>query len=147
MGCLLQENIPSVSMTSAFIIIFLFSLSISFLLSVPYIFFLSLFFQFLLPVSFYAFPKFFLLTPVAFFSDHINICVSGNQLWKLHAQIRPMLQVTSDAYNLLSASSGCVLLVRFLLWYGSILLLIRTLCVNSWFFSPPLNLCEFHPLR
>ena len=94
----LQGYIPSVSMTSTSMIIFLFLLSISFPFSIPWIFFLSLFVQFLLPVFFYAFSlKFhllssFLLLTCCIFSIYRTISMSGNQLWKLHMQINPCCQ-------------------------------------------------------
>ena len=73
----------------------------------------------------------FLLLTWYVFSTHIHICLSGNQLWKLYEQVVPCCKLPVMLTNLLSANSGCIPRVRFLFWYGSILLLVSTFSINS----------------
>ena len=98
----LQGYTRSVSMTSKSVHLFSFS-SDHFLSSYkPLIFFLSLFFFLLIDLLWFI------------FFIHRTICVSGNQLQKLHMQINPCCQslVMPTAFWVLSL--GCVLTVRFL---------------------------------
>ena len=133
----LQGYIPSVSMTSISINYFPFLLSISFLLSNPK--------SSLYPSSFNSYclfssvlsPWIFFIYhlsshwPVALFSIYRTICMSGNQLWKLHTQINPCCQSLLMPTSFWVLSLGCILTIKFLFWQRTCPVIPSTSCINS----------------
>ena len=118
MCTVLQKNIPSVSMTLASIIIFLFLQSMSFFsfcplnpLSIPL---LSILITCLLlyfsSISFFC--HLFSYWSFVFFHPHKYLHVR-EPIVEVACTDRPMLPVTSDTHNILSASSGCVIIDSF----------------------------------
>ena len=81
---IMQEHIPSVSMTSTSIYVFFLFLC-PYVLSIPLLSILIIYPLLCTLLNF--FFSSFLLLFFCVFSTHINICTSGNQLWKLHAQM------------------------------------------------------------